>query len=385
MIQQQRPVPAARLVFSDEDRDEIHALIEESLTSGSLTLGPHTARFEDAFAARHGARYAIAVSSGTSAIEIILRHIDVAGAEVVVPANTFFATAAAVMHAGGRVRLADVDARTLALSVETVERALTERSAGVVMVHIGGLISPETIAIRDLCARRGLFFIEDAAHAHGSALDGAAAGTFGSAAAFSFYPTKVITSGEGGMIVTSDVRLRDDAQMYRDQGKAGFLGGEHVRLGSAWRMSELHAAVGLVQLRRLDEFIATRRAAAAVYDDALSGPGAQAGVTPLSVPAACTTNYYKYVAMLEQDADRDGFKRTLREEHAVSLSGEVYAAPLHHHPVFVGLGHDALPIAEAVRATGLPADPFDMTSDEAGRVVDAVRSVLAQVEARPAG
>ena len=381
MTQQERPVPAARLVFPDADRAEIHALIDESLRSGSLTLGPHTARFEDAFAERHGAPYATAVSSGTSAIEIILRHLDVAGAEVVVPANTFFATAAAVMHAGGRVRLADVDARTLALSVETVERALTERTAGVVMVHIGGLISPETIAIRDLCARRGLFFVEDAAHAHGSALDGVAAGAFGVAGAFSFYPTKVMTSGEGGMIVTSDERLRDDARIYRDQGKAGFLGGEHVRLGSAWRMSELHAAVGIVQLRRLDDFIATRRAAAAIYDDGLSGSGAPAGITSLEVPPGCATNYYKYVAMLEPGVDREAFRRRLREEHAVSLSGEVYAAPLHHHRVFAELEHDALPVSESVcaRQVCLPIHS-DMTADEAGRVVEAVRSVLTSVE-----
>jgi perosamine synthetase len=377
MSEQQRPVPAARLVFPADDRAEIHALIEESLTSGSLTLGPHTARFEAAFAARHGVPYAVAVSSGTSAIEIILRHLGIEGAEVVVPANTFFATAAAVMHAGGRVRLADVDARTLALSVATVEAALTERSAGVVMVHIGGLISPETVAIRDLCTRRGLFFVEDAAHAHGSTLGNACAGSFGSAAAFSFYPTKVITSGEGGMIVTSDVRLRDDALIYRDQGKAGFVGGEHVRLGSAWRMSELHAAVGLVQLRRLDEFIATRRAAAEVYDDALSGPGAPAGLASLPIPAGCASNYYKYVAMLDEGTDRDAFKRGLREEHAVSLSGEVYAAPLHHHPVFADLEHGALPVSEAVcaRQICLPIHS-DMAPGEAGRVVDAVRSVL---------
>ncbi|MDQ1466537.1 MAG: perosamine synthetase [Actinomycetota bacterium] len=383
MSEHQRPVPAARLVFPADDRAEIHALIEESLTSGSLTLGPHTERFEAAFAARHQAEYAIAVSSGTSAIEIILRHLEVAGAEVVVPANTFFATAAAVMHAGGRVRLADVDARTLALSVATVEAALTPRSAGVVVVHIGGLISPETAAIRDLCTRRGLFFVEDAAHAHGSTLDGVSAGGSGSAAAFSFYPTKVMTSGEGGMIVTSDARLRDDALIYRDQGKAGFLGGEHVRLGSAWRMSELHAAVGLVQLRRLDEFIAIRRAAAAIYDEALRAADGPAGLAPLQVPAACVTNYYKYVAMLDPDTDRDALKRTLREEHGVSLSGEVYAAPLHHHPVFAHLEHDPLPVSEAVCAEQvcLPVHS-DMTADEAGRVVDAVRSVLSYSESR---
>jgi perosamine synthetase len=374
MDEHQRPVPAARLVFPDEDRAEIHALIEESLTSGSLTLGPHTRRFEAAFAQRHDAPHAIAVSSGTAALEIVLRHVGVEGAEVIVPANTFFATAAAVLHAGGRVRLADVDASTLALSAATVEAALTRDTAGVVIVHIGGVISPEVVAIRDLCARRGLFFVEDAAHAHGSALDGVAAGRFGTAGAFSFYPTKVVTSGEGGMIVTADEQLRDDAVVYRDQGKAGFLGGDHVRLGAAWRMSELHAAVGLVQLARLDQFIATRRAAAAVYDDALD---ALDGISTLPIPSGCTPNYYKYVAMLDHGVDREVLRRTLRDEHGVSLSGEVYAAPLHRHPVFHDLARDGFPVAEDVcaRQVCLPVHS-DMTSAEAERVVDALRATL---------
>ena len=130
------------------------------------------------------------------------------------------------------------------------------------------------------------------------------------------------------MIVTSDVRMRDDALMYRDQGKAGFLGGEHVRLGAAWRMSELHAAVGLVQLRRLDEFIATRRTAAAIYDATLKSLD---GITPLHVPTRCVSNFYKYVAWLDPGIDRDGFKRMMHDDHAVSMSGEVYTAPLHFH------------------------------------------------------
>src|SRR5436309_976138 len=141
----------------------------------------------------------------------------------------------------------------------------------------------------------GRMLIEDAAHAHGSSLDGQAAGQFSEAAAFSFYPTKVITTGEGGMIATADERIRDEAIVYRDQGKAGFLGGDHVRMGYAWRMSELQAAVGIVQLRRLDEFIKIRREVADLYDAALGGID---GITPLTTPSE--TNYYKYLAMLDQ-------------------------------------------------------------------------------------
>ena len=256
-------------------------MIDQSLQDGSLTLGPRTREFEEAFALRHDVPHAIAVSSGTSALEIIFRTLDVKDREVVIPTNTFFATAAAVVHAGGIPRLADVSPDTLALSPETLEAALTPQTAVVVLVHIGGFITPEIDAIRSICDRRGIVLVEDAAHAHGASFDGRAAGTFGQAAAFSFYPTKVMTSGEGGMITTGDEQLRDEAIVYRDQGKAGFLGGDHVRMGYAWRMSELHAAVGLIHLSHLDEAIATRRRVAARYDEALAGmPGCRPALHP---------------------------------------------------------------------------------------------------------
>lgn len=366
-------VPAARLVFPAEDRAEILRMIDGSLASGSLTLGPHTARLEEAFGASHGAAHAVATSSGTSSLEIILRALDVEGGEVIVPANTFYATAGAVIHAGGRPRFADVAADTFALTVDSVTAALTPATVGVVMVHIGGSISPEVVAIRELCDRRGIFLVEDAAHAHGSSLDGRSAGSFGVAAAFSFYPTKVITSGEGGMILTGDEQLAADARVYRDQGKAGFFGGEHVRLGYAWRLSELHAAVGIVQERRLAEFVARRRQVAAMYDEALSDCDA---ARPLPVPTGCESNYYKYPVLLDPALDRAIVKQELRDAFGVVLSGEVYARPLHREPVLAPFADGPLPVAEDVcaRHVCLPIHS-DMTDDEAELVVAAVRKV----------
>ena len=367
-------VPAARIVFSDDDRAEVLALVDESLQTGSLTLGPRTRELEEAFAARHQTAFAVAVNSGTSALEIALRALGAGGHEVIVPTNTFFATAAAVVHAGGTPRFVDVDIDTFALTAGGVETALSPETAGVIVVHVGGIVSPEVEAIAELCRDRGLFLVEDAAHAHGAALHGRPAGTFGDAAAFSFYPTKVVTSGEGGMIVTGDERLRDEALVYRDQGKASFLGGDHVRLGSAWRMSELHAAVGLVQLRRLDEFIATRRRAATLYDDAL---GSVAGLRPVIPPPECETNYYKYMALLDDGIDRALVKEQLRLAHGVTLSGEVYAVPLHRQPVFAAFAREPLPVADDVcrRQVCLPVHS-DMVEAEARHVVGALHAVL---------
>jgi len=276
-------VPAARIVFSPEDRAEVASAATEILTTGALTLGAHTAQFETAFAAAHQARFAIAVSSGTAALEIILRSQDLAGADVVVPTNTFAATAFAVLRAGGTPVFADVSPDTFALTARSVEAVVTERTRAVVLVHIGGLIPPDVAELQAFCAARGLALIEDAAHAHGCRHENGYAGSFGVAGAFSFYPTKIITSGEGGMIVTSDPAVHEAALVYRDQGKAGFLGNVHIKEGYAWRLSEMHAVTGRVHLRHLDEFLATRAVVAARYDAAMDALVREFSMEPLFV------------------------------------------------------------------------------------------------------
>ncbi len=363
-------VPAARVVFREEDRAEIAAAIMDILASGALTLGPYTKRFEAAFGAAHSVPHAVATSSGTAALDIILRTAGVAGREVIVPANTFFATAAAVLQAGARPVFADIDAATFALSRATVEAALTPATAAVVLVHIGGLITPEVDEIRRLCGGRGIPLIEDAAHAHGSSYDGRFAGSFGLAAAFSFYPTKVVTSGEGGMVLTSSSHVRDEALIYRDQGKGAFTANHHVRLGSAMRMSELHAVTGLVHLRRMNAAISRRRSVAERYTAELTQAG---GPQPLTEPRGCRSNFYKYIAVLPAGLDRAHFKRELAEQHGVRLSGEVYDIPLHKQPVFADYATGPLPVAEdmCARHVCLPVHS-DMRDDEAGHVLAAV-------------
>jgi dTDP-4-amino-4,6-dideoxygalactose transaminase len=371
------PIPAARIVFSEADRREIGERVGAALTSGSLTLGANTREFEDAFAQAHDAPYAIAVTSGTAALEIILRAVGVAGREVVVPANTFAATAFAVLAAGGIPVFADVDPGTAALDPDNLGALVTARTAALVVVHIGGLITPDIGRLRSLCDERGIALVEDAAHAHGCRLDGVSAGSFGVAGAFSFYPTKVITTGEGGMIVTADERLRDEAVSYRDQGKASFLNNQHTRLGYAWRMSELHAAVGAVHLRHLDQFVAVRERVARRYAAGLAGV---AGLAPLASPSGLRSSFYKYPVMLDERIDRAAFKSQVKDRFAVVLSGEVYETPLHEQPVFAELARGPLPGAErfCARHVCLPVHS-DMTDTEADRVLEAVAAVGAEL------
>ncbi|WP_462188774.1 MULTISPECIES: DegT/DnrJ/EryC1/StrS family aminotransferase [unclassified Frankia] len=367
-------VPAARIVFSPEDRAEIASAATEILATGALTLGVHTAEFEAAFAAAHEAPFAVAVSSGTAALEIILRSHGVEGADVVVPTNTFAATAFAVLRAGAMPVFADVSSDTFALTVRSVEAAVTPRTRAVVLVHIGGLIPPDVAELRAFCDDRGIALVEDAAHAHGSRHGDGHAGSFGIAGAFSFYPTKVITSGEGGMILTSDPAIHEAARIYRDQGKAGFLGNVHIKQGYAWRLSEMQAVTGRVHLQHLADFLATRATVAARYDAALDTLGT---VTRLQMPPAGLCNYYKYIVLPRPGIDRGRLKKELKERHGVSLSGEVYESPLHRQPVFSHYAVRSLPVAEDIcaRHVCLPIHS-DMTEVEADHVVASFAAAL---------
>jgi len=283
------------------------------------------------------------------------------------------------VHAGARLRFVDCDPQTMAIDPVDLEACLGPDTAAVIVVHIGGLVTPAIDEIAGLCTAAGVDLVEDAAHAHGSAFDGRSAGSFGAAAAFSFYPTKVVAGGEGGMIVTDDDELADEARIYRDQGKGSFHANFHTRMGANWRMSEPHAAIVLSQLGRLDEHIEQRQALAARYDAAL----ASLGVATLTIPAAASSNYYKYVAFLPDQIDRTLLKQHLRTEYDIGLSGEVYDTPLHHQPIFSELDDRALPGAEwlCARHVCLPLYPA-LSETDADYVVESLAAALARDDLR---
>jgi perosamine synthetase len=367
-------VPAAKIQFLPEDRLWIADRIQEVLSTGQLTLGKYGAEFEKNFAQFCGVRHAIAVNSGTSSLEIILRAIGIEGKDVLVPTNTFFATAAAVVHAGGNPILIDMDPETFSLHPETIEKNLTDKTAGIVLVHIGGIVTPLMPAIIDLAKEKGLWLVEDAAHAHGSSYRSVNAGAFGIAGSFSFYPTKVMTSAEGGMIVTNDDRIAEESRIYRDQGKASFTVNAHVRMGYNWRMSEPHAIIGLKHLERLPAMIADRRKIAAVYE---SGLNQLQNLEPLNIPADGTCNYYKYIAVMKGKRDRREIKKILREQYDIALAGEVYEEPLHKQPVFAKYSGGSLPVAEDLCSRHICLPVYSgMEEADAHRVVAALKEVI---------
>jgi dTDP-4-amino-4,6-dideoxygalactose transaminase len=368
-------IPPAKPYFPRADIDEAKQHLDKILTSGSLTLGEYTKEFERRFAETVKVRHAIAVNSGTSALEIALRgHGLSEGDEVILPTNTFGATCAAVIFARGKPVITDVSREALTIGVDTIEKALTPKTVGVMAVHIGGLICPEISAIRELCEERGLFLIEDAAHAHGSMIDGKLAGSLGSAGCFSFYPTKVMTSGEGGMITTDSEEMWATAQILRDQGKESYNSSRIVRLGFNWRMPEICAVLGILQLRRLAEFIERRNSVARIYDAGFDAIGLERVVTP----ANQVNNYYKYTVFLPKNVEREKFKAMCRER-GVAYGGEVYWPPLHLQPAFRDFVDENARFDTADEWGKRMANPpmfNQMTGEQAKRVVEVTREVL---------
>lgn len=365
-------VPSFRVEFDDDEVREILDSVARALAGGRLTLGAMTATFEQALADVCGTTYAIAVSSGSSALEIIMRAVGVSSGVVLLPTNTNYATAAAALNAGARIEFYDGG---LFFDMTDLERRLARVPASaVVVVHIGGYLAPDILELAALCARYGVPLIEDAAHAHGATLHDRPAGSFGTAAAFSFFPTKLITTGEGGAITTSDHAIHASALLLRDQGKDPDTG-LHVVPGNSWRLGEMNAAVGMAQLRRLPIDRARRKTILDAYHAGLAGTGlsVEAGA-PGSVPSG-----YKCIATPPAHVDRSSFQRRLLE-HGVELGRGVYETPLHQQPVFretLAARSQRFPIADrfARHHVCLPIWRF-MTETQQGHVIEAVAAVL---------
>lgn len=326
-----RQIPIIKIPFSESDVQFLDQNWRQVISSGMLTLGTHTRRFEELFQEFTGGKYAIAVSNGTSALEVIIRALGIESKSIIVPTNTFLASALAVAHAGNKVVFADSDPQSLSLDVDDVARKIDDDTAAVMVVHIGGIISPEIHRLRDLCESRRIHLIEDCAHAHGSTIGGTHAGLFGSAGGFSFFPTKSLTTGEGGMIITNNQTTYEKALMLRNQGKNPNIGGRISEFGHNWRISEITAVMGVQQMENSQEILNDRRRIAQFYDRALQEFN---GFKPIKIPQDSTSSYYKYIGYLDDTVDRDEVKRIMKDTYGVSIPGEVYADLCHTEPVW---------------------------------------------------
>jgi dTDP-4-amino-4,6-dideoxygalactose transaminase len=342
---------------------------EQLLKSGRFIGGEAVDEFEQAWAAYCGVPHAVGVGNGTDALRLALSALGIGpGDEVVVPANTFVATAEAVVLAGATPRFADVSPRTLLLTPEQLEAAITARTRAVIVVHLYGQM-PDMDALCRAATRAGVVVIEDAAQAHGATWRGRRAGSIGVAGCFSFYPGKNLGAfGDAGAVVTADAGLAQRIRCLRDHGRAGDSHYRHELIGTNSRLDALQAVVLTAKLARLDTWTKARRSIAARYRAAFADSPARA----IDEMPASRGVYHLAVVRVP---DRAHVERQLAARGI--RTGIHYPVPCHRQPPYLRFAAGRLPVAEATASEilSLPIFPH-MTDGQVTRVCDAVREAV---------
>ncbi|GAA1514898.1 dTDP-4-amino-4,6-dideoxygalactose transaminase [Agromyces terreus] len=356
-------IPPAKPIIGDDER----AAVDRVLRSGMVAQGPEVAAFEREFAeVLVDGRESVAVNSGTSGLHLGLLAAGIGpGDEVIVPSFTFAATANSVALTGATPVFADIEPDQFTLDPASVEAAVTERTKAIMPVHLYG--HPAHMAeLQAVADRHGLALFEDAAQAHGASLGGRKVGTFGRFAMFSLYPTKNMTSGEGGMVSCETPEMVRNVKLLRNQGMEAQYQNEVVGFNA--RMTDIHAAIGRVQLTKVGAWTETRRANAAFFDRELRG------VVVPPVADGAVHVYHQYTVRVPED--RDGFVAALKNEHAVG-SGVYYPVP-NHRLASLERFAPGLHLAETERAAGevvsLPVHP-SLSGADLERIVAAVNAV----------
>jgi perosamine synthetase len=357
--------------LDDTEAEAVRAV----LSTGYLTQGPVAAQFEQRIADYVGAERAIATSSCTTALHLALAGLGVGpGDEVIVPDFTFPATANVVVQCGAAPVLVDIDPQTFNAPPEAIERAITERTRAIMVVHAFGQCAQMDEIVR-IGRQAGIPVIEDAACALGATVGGRQAGALADVACFSFHPRKVITTGEGGMITTNDQALADRMRLLSTHGgRRGEFFIEFDEAGYNYRLSDVNAAIGLAQMDKLDSILEQRRSLAAAYTASLSSVD---GVQPPVTAEGCEHTFQSYVVMLDDGIDRDEVIRRMRAAGVETTLG-TYA--LHREPYFtrtLGIDDASLPNAAQAYAQTLTLPLYPgMTSDDVACVVAALSDAV---------
>lgn len=358
-------IPIAKPLLGDE---EIEA-VSQVLKSGMLVQGDMVRRFEEEFSAYIGAKRSVAVCNGTIALDLALKAFDLEpGDEVICPAFTFIATSNSILYQGLRPVFADVDPRTFNIDPTDVMEKVNSNTKAIIGVHLYG--HPFDLkAIMDICEDHKLILIEDCAQAHGAEYNGKKVGGFG-IGCFSFYPTKNMTTGEGGMITTADDDLAERLRLLRNHGDLGKY--NHVMLGFNYRMTNIQGAIGLVQIKKLDHFINMRIRNAEYLSAHINRDGI---TTPRTAPG-CKHVYNQYVLRVEDNfpMSRDHLSEYLQAKGIGT--GIHYPMPIYEQPLYRRLGIRAsCPVAEDVsrRVISIPVHPA-LRDEDLRRIADTVNS-----------
>lgn len=362
-------IPIARPTMGEEEKQ----LVWSALESGALAQGKRVHELEERFAEFIGVPHAVATSSGTTALHLALLGYGIGeGDEVVTVPFTFIASATSILYTGARPVFVDVLADDFTMDPDLVEAAITPRTKALLPVSLYG--QPADLpALAAIAERHGLALVEDAAQSHGAAIGERRSGTWG-AGVFSFYPTKNMTTGEGGMITSADEAYAERVRLLREHGmKVRY---HHDIVGYNFRMTDIHASIGLAQLPKLPGYNARRRAIAARYDAELRGV-----VTPYVRPGV-THVYHQYTIRVNR---RDEFVERLRERGVGT--GVYYPIPVHRQKPFIALGYgdERFPVTDELTAqvVSIPVHP-SLTDDEVARVIEAVNATATELGRIPA-
>jgi perosamine synthetase len=353
--------PLIRLAKPDTGEEEVEA-VRTVLASGTLTGGMQNMEFEREFADKHIAAHGVTFASGTVALTAMLLTEGIGpGDEVIVPSMTFISSATAVRHVGATPVFADIDPQSFNLDPGEIARLTTSRTKAVIIVHYAGQPG-ELDQIVKACDDNGLLLLEDAAQAAGADFRGTPVGTFGRSAMFSFTPTKNITMGEGGIVLTNNADTAEMLRLLRNHGQRRTY--EHVLLGYNWRLTEIQAAIGRVQLRKLDAILARKRANA----DWMSRRLARIpGITPPYQRPHATSAHTLYTCLL--DRNRDDVLAYLLQ---AGIEARIYFPPAHRQPIFSEY-RQSLPVTEAVAAKMLSIPMHSrLQPDELAQIADAI-------------
>lgn len=365
-------IPITVVEFGTAEED----LVLEVLRSGSVAQGPVVARFEEAFASLVGTKHAVAVNNGTTALVAAMQVLDLEpGDEVLTSPFTFVATLNAILEAGATATFADIDELDYNVTASTLAEGLTDRTRVLLPVHLYGQAA-DTAPIADLAADRGLALVEDTAQSHGATVDGRGAGSFG-LGTFSFYATKNLTTGEGGMITTDDDTIADRLRVLRNQGMRARY--QYEVAGHNYRMTDLQAALALPQLDRYAGVVAARQANAARLTEGLSGI---AGIIPPAVAPGRHHVWHQYTLRVDTTAgiDRDAFVDSL---HAGGVGAGVYYPKLvFDYDCYRGRDDvriGSYPVAERIvrEVVSLPVHPH-LTSDQLDHIIATVADAAAR-------
>jgi dTDP-4-amino-4,6-dideoxygalactose transaminase len=376
MVTSDLPAPALPRIplvdltaMSRQVRPALDRLWSDLNESSAFIGGEYVERFEEKWARYCGTRQAVGLANGTDAIELSLRALGIGpGYEVIVPANTFIATAEAVLLAGATPRFADVDPDTLLLTAESVDPVLTNRTAAVIAVHLYGAM-PDMEKLQELCRDRGLVLIEDAAQAHGAAWSGRRAGSFGAVGCFSFYPAKNLGAfGDAGAVVTNDGRLAERIRQLGNHGRLARAPHRHYVVGRNSRLDALQACVLSAKLALLDEWNARRRDLVEAYRSRLATGGARM----VRVDDRCQAAYHQNVVRLRR---RDDVREVLGLQGIET--GIHYPIPCHLQGPYRGYASEPLPVAElaAEEILSLPMFPH-LTMGQVDRVSAVLNEAL---------